>query len=70
MLHTPERPSDVPKARLGAVTRKRNEITELLRDLPRNRDLVAQLYTEYLTKVDAFIEACGNNPDYLEEKMP
>ena len=70
MLHTPTKKSDVPKARLGAVTRKENEINEILRNHPQDRDLIEKLFTEYLVKVNSFIESCEGYPDYLSQHMP
>lgn len=60
---------DPPKAKLGAVTRKQNEIIELLADVPTNLILIKTLFNEYLSKVESLILSCGaSHADWLADK--
>ena len=51
--------SKPPSGRLGAVTRKRQEIEALMGDVVNNLPKIKELYTEYLVKVENLQEACG-----------
>ena len=66
MLRTPEEPKagsrpkeSLPSAQLASVTRKRNELNELLNNFPIDRDLVQQEYNDYLRRVEKLLEACN-----------
>ena len=73
MFRTPPRQgteNPVPAAKLGAVTRKSNEINELLHDLKNNLPLIKTLFTEYLTRVDALIQSCSEeHEEWLSKNM-
>ncbi|KAA0202577.1 hypothetical protein HAZT_HAZT012204 [Hyalella azteca] len=63
MIRSPLPKSDTPAnssaaSRLAAVTRKQNNIEELLRNLNPDVPKIKALYTEYLVKVEAFLGAC------------
>ena len=47
-----------PSALLGAVTRKQNEIVELLPDMPSNLETIKLLYAQYKVKVENLKEVC------------
>ncbi len=52
--------SSFPTEKLAAVTRRRNEILDLLEDTITNiKEKVRRLYTEFLQKVEVFIDACN-----------
>ncbi|XP_047739152.1 uncharacterized protein LOC125178730 [Hyalella azteca] len=61
MHRTPPR-GDVklPSAKLSAVTKKRNEVEELLSNQTLDLELIRKLYTEYLVKVDNLLESCDS----------
>ncbi|XP_047741410.1 uncharacterized protein LOC125179487 [Hyalella azteca] len=69
MLRTPTHGDEpeVPSGKLGAVTRKRNEIEELLILDPPPYDEIRKLFNEYLTKVEHLYAAAldGNHNDWL-----
>ena len=65
---SPTRPH--PSGKLGAVTRKKNEISNLLNDVPSNLVLIRTLYSEYLSKVEALYEKCqGEWGSWLDCRM-
>ncbi len=47
-----------PTQRLGAVTKKKQNIEELLPNLPDSLPLVRAEYKEYLDRVDCLYDAC------------
>ncbi|KAA0196303.1 hypothetical protein HAZT_HAZT007008 [Hyalella azteca] len=51
----------LPSAKLGAVTRKKNEIEELLHNHPEDVEPIRKLYTEYLVKVENLLESCNTD---------
>lgn len=60
MHRTPPCDVTLPSSKLGAVTRKGNEIEELLNNHPGDFELIRQLYTEYLVKVENLLESCDS----------
>ena len=51
-------PVDYPSAKLGAVTRLKNEITELLPESTKNCELIAEKFNDYLLRVERLYAAC------------
>ena len=59
-----------PSAKLGAVTRKKHEIEELLQDMPANLSLVQTLFAQYKVKVETLKEACSSShQEWLDENI-
>ena len=54
-----------PTGHLAAVTRKQNEIIELLQDIPNNMAIIKGLFTQYLTKVENLHAACEENSSFI-----
>ena len=70
MAEKPDHETGPPSAILGAVTKKQNEITELLPNLPQNVDRVKLLYHEFLGKVEVLKQACGTTHlEWLEARI-
>lgn len=69
MLRTPTNGNEpeAPSGKLGAVTRKRHEIEELLAHDPLPYEGVQKLFSEYLTKVEQLYAAAleGDHGDWL-----
>lgn len=72
MFRSPTRPvksdKEPPSALLGSLTRKRNEITELLPDPTNNLSAIKSHYNVYLERLEALHEACGT--DYQDWLRP
>ena len=64
LLHSPvgsESASRVPSQLVSSVTRKKQEIEELLPSLPEHLRLIRTFFTQYLVRVESLIHECGEN---------
>lgn len=59
---------NAPSARLAVVTRKKNELIELINNDCEDNDLLNKIYKEYLSKVDNMWTACSLQDEFLSEE--
>ena len=63
MEHTPVKSAgsdNPPSGKLAAVTRKQNEIEEFLKHAPENLEIIRELFTQYLVKVEILFDSCSD----------